>query len=400
MVTTSIFGRTEEHKVVTHEHEMHETFASVLSQVTDACVLGPTSLSLRRASCTRLCRNSLHSLRAQPGLLLHSITHHAGPSHEALTFTVAPLRRNVILHCSASSASLIFLCSTSLCLVPFTIHTPPISHRNCTPDTLPQSQVLNTNSSSTGMASPNETAAATTGANSKTGFLDIPRELRDEIYDLALEHDRATSDDHGIMSLHVRAPEPRLRLVSKQFVSEYYGRSPSNTNICLLVVGCTPTTRFQSAGGFPYAARASAVDITLVQGVFGSYDDSVYDYFEHLTAWLMELVKDMPCMKKLHLRLGFTIPPKLTVIDYYSRMAHRNVQNYGGSFLSMLVECKKKQSALPLFKVDVELIMSKLDSGDANVTGVEVGKVASWTHEGGYRQDAGFAGLRGRYSSL
>jgi hypothetical protein len=140
MVTTSIFGRTEEHKVVTHEHEMHETFASVLSQVTDACVLGPTSLSLRRASCTRLCRNSLHSLRAQPGLLLHSITHHAGPSHEALTFTVAPLRRNVILHCSASSASLIFLCSTSLCLVPFTIHTPPISHRNCTPDTLPQSQ--------------------------------------------------------------------------------------------------------------------------------------------------------------------------------------------------------------------------------------------------------------------
>jgi hypothetical protein len=46
MVTTSIFGRTEEHKVVTHEHEMHETFASVLSQVTDACVLGPTSAAI------------------------------------------------------------------------------------------------------------------------------------------------------------------------------------------------------------------------------------------------------------------------------------------------------------------------------------------------------------------
>jgi hypothetical protein len=249
------------------------------------------------------------------------------------------------------------------------------------------------------MASPNETAAATTGANSKTGFLDLPRELRDEIYDLALEHDRATSDDHGIMSLHVRAPEPRLRLVSKQFASEYYERSPSNTNIRLSVVGCTPTTGFQSAGGFPYVARASAVDITLVQGVFGPHDNSVYDYFEHLTAWLLELFKDVPGIKRLHLRLGFSIPPKLTVIDYYLRMAHRNVQNFGGSFLSMLDECKKKQSALPLFVVDVELIMLKLDSRDATATGVEVGKVASWTHKGGYKQDAGFAGLRRRYSS-
>jgi hypothetical protein len=40
------------------------------------------------------------------------------------------------------------------------------------------------------MASPNDTLAVTTDINSNIGFFDLPRELRDEIYDLAFEHDR------------------------------------------------------------------------------------------------------------------------------------------------------------------------------------------------------------------
>jgi hypothetical protein len=162
------------------------------------------------------------------------------------------------------------------------------------------------------MSSPNDNPATPTGADPKVGFFDLPRELRDEIYDLALEHDRAITELRGTMSLHVRAPEPRLRLVSRQFASEYYERSPSKDDINPSVTGISLIRIPQSASGFTYAARATTVDATLT---FDEYDDSMYNYIDPLSTWLFELVKDMPCIKTLHLQLCFNIPPILKAID-------------------------------------------------------------------------------------
>ena len=235
------------------------------------------------------------------------------------------------------------------------------------------------------MTSPNETPATATGTESKTGFFDLPRELRDEIYDLALEHERATTSslgDEGALNLHLRAPEPRLCLVSQRFYSEYEERAPTSDNIRLLVSGSTPTNRFPSAGGFPYAARASAVDVHLV---FAPYDETVHvcDYFEHLSEWLTELVKDMSCIRTLHLRPSFSAPPKSDDIDYFARMAQRNVLLLDWDFV--LTQQKRKfKSIAPLTKVDVILTIPKLNSDDADATEVEAGNIASWTSAGGY----------------
>lgn len=156
------------------------------------------------------------------------------------------------------------------------------------------------------MASPNDTPTATAGTSSKLGFFDLPPELRDEIYDLALEHDRSSTKDSEAMHLHVRAPEPRLRLVSRQFASEYYERSPSKDDICLSATGNSTTKDFLSVGDFTYASQATAVNVSLT---FDSFDNSLYHYDMPVSFWLVELVTDMPCIKTIHLQLCFAIAP-------------------------------------------------------------------------------------------
>lgn len=122
------------------------------------------------------------------------------------------------------------------------------------------------------------------------------------------------------MHLHAHAPEPRLSLVSRQFASQYYERSPPKDEICLSVTGGSQSQHLQSAGGFIFAARASAVDVTLT---FAPFDYSLYTYVDYLISWLSKLVEDMPCVETLHIELCFSIYPTLEMFAWFSRTTHR-----------------------------------------------------------------------------
>ena len=230
--------------------------------------------------------------------------------------------------------------------------------------------------------------------NSKKGFFDLPRELRDEIYDLALEHDRTTTGDGGTMHLHVRAPETRLLLVSRQFALEYYERSPSVNNICLSITGNSPTKYLQSASGFTYAARASKVNVTLT---FDPFDDCLFEYVGPLSNWLFELVAGMSCVKTFHLQLCFNIPPNATMIDWFSRMTHRTIRYLPAKLDRLQWGIREKTHIISLGKVDVMVVLPKVSSDDATSTGTGLGKIGSWTRAGGYKMDVGFTELRRKY---
>lgn len=243
------------------------------------------------------------------------------------------------------------------------------------------------------MASPYETPAATTGTDSKIGFFDLPRELRDEIYDLAFEHDRSYTQGRGSMDLNVRAPQPYLRLVNRQFTLEYDERSQSTDNICLFVTGDSPTGNLQSARGFTEAAQASAIDITLT---FDPLDDNLYDYVHKLCCWLFDLVKDLPYVTAVHLELRCAIPLTLKVINWFARAAHRAVPSINRSFTFM----RRQFGMSPLVQftqVDVMLVMPEGSSDGADSASAEDEKVATWTPARGYVEDVGLAEVRRKY---
>jgi hypothetical protein len=243
------------------------------------------------------------------------------------------------------------------------------------------------------MASPNDAPAATTGTNSKIGFFDLPRELRDEIYDLTFEHNRTATQGRETMELSVRAPQPHLRLVNKQFTSEYDERSPSTDNICLFITGGSPTGNLLSARGFTYAAQASAVNITLT---FDPFDHSLHEYVPTICFWLFDLFKDLPHVKTVNLELRFAIPLMLETINWFSRTAHRAVPSINRWFTHV----QRKHGMTPLVqitRVDVMLVMPEGDSKDA--ASVEDEQVATWTPARGYVEELGLAAVRRKYGS-
>ncbi|KAM0709189.1 hypothetical protein Q7P35_003225 [Cladosporium inversicolor] len=246
------------------------------------------------------------------------------------------------------------------------------------------------------MASPNETSAPTADPNSKIGFFDLPRELRDEIYDLALEHDRTITQDSGTMHLHVRAPEVGVLLVSRQFASEYYERSPSKGTICLSVTGSSPTKHLQSAGGFTYAAQASKVKVTLTLDPF---DHGLYSYIDPLAAWLFELVKDIACIKTVHVQLCFNIRANLTVFDWFTRTTHRAVPDVARHFEILQKKMFSKDPIVLLNRLDLMVVLPTLASDDANSTGSQLGNVGSWTRAG-YKADVGLDEIRRKFSNF
>jgi hypothetical protein len=245
------------------------------------------------------------------------------------------------------------------------------------------------------MASSYKIPTITTGTGSKIGFFDLPRELRDEIYDLAFEHDRCDIQGRETMELSVRAPQPHLRLVNKQFTSEYDERSPSTDNICLFITGDSPTGNLLSVRGFTQAAQASAVNITLT---FDPFDDSLHEYVPSICFWLFDLVKDLPHVKTVNLELRFAIPLTLETINWFSRTAHRAVPSINRWFTHV----QRKHGMSPLIQitqVDVMLVIPKgtSDSTDSASDGDE--KVATWTPARGYVEDVGLAEIRRKYGS-
>ena len=231
--------------------------------------------------------------------------------------------------------------------------------------------------------------------NSSTGFFDLPRELRDMLYEFALEHDQVSSGDNGTMCLHVRAPEPGLRLISRQFSTEYDERSPPSSSICLSVDGFTPHVQFESTAGFPYAARATTVDIALTSAQCNNVGR---DYFHPLCNWLVELVTDKPCIKTLRIRLCFTRPRALSHFDYFLRTVHRNVLAFNSDFES-LQRKRSMRHITSLTDVDVTIIIPRPGSDDTNSTEIEAPNVGWWTPAGGFQYDIGCDEIRRMYST-
>jgi hypothetical protein len=245
------------------------------------------------------------------------------------------------------------------------------------------------------MASPNDTLAVTTDINSNVGFFDLPPELRDEIYDLAFEHDRPNTQGREAMELNVRAPQPHLRLVNKQFTSEYDQRSPSTNNICLLVTGDYPTGILLSVRGLTCAAQASAVDIALT---FDPLDDSMYDYVPRACFWLFDLITDVPYVTAVHLEFRFAIPLTLKMINWFSRAAHRAVSSIDLSFTSM----QRNLGMNPLIQitqVDAMLVTPEGNSDGADSASDKDEKVATWTPARGHVRDVGLAEICRKYGS-
>ena len=182
------------------------------------------------------------------------------------------------------------------------------------------------------------------------------------------------------MSLHVRAPEPGLRLVSRQFATEYDERSPPSSSICLSVDGFTPYARFESTAGFPYAARVITLDIALISA---QCNDVGRGYYDRLCDWLVELVTDKPCIKTLRIRLCFTRPRALPHCDYFLRTVHRNVLAFNGDFES-LQRKRGMRHITSLTDVDVTMIIPRPGSDDTNSTKIEATNVGWWTSAGSF----------------
>lgn len=245
------------------------------------------------------------------------------------------------------------------------------------------------------MTSSNDQTADTTDKDSKIGFFCLPRELRDEIYDLSFEHDRSNTQGRETMELNVRASQPHPRLVNRQFTQEYDERSPSKYDICLFVTGASSTGDLLSARGFTEAAQASAIDITLT---FDPFDDSMYDYVPKICFWLFDLVKDLPYVTTVYLELHFAFPLTRKTINWFSRATHRVVPSIDRSFKFM----QRKFSMDPLVQitqVDVMLVIPKGNSDGADSASDEDEKVATWTPARGYVEDVGLAEVRRKYGS-
>lgn len=60
------------------------------------------------------------------------------------------------------------------------------------------------------------------------GFFTLPRELRDNIYDVVWQE---KSEKFGDVNLRTHAARPKSRLISRQFKSEYDERSPTNSTL-------------------------------------------------------------------------------------------------------------------------------------------------------------------------
>lgn len=79
---------------------------------------------------------------------------------------------------------------------------------------------------------PDTTQLSDNSARGPTGFFKLPRELRDEIYDLVFENYWTESKDANIIGARyifkARTPLPLPRLISRQFKREYDQRFPCN----------------------------------------------------------------------------------------------------------------------------------------------------------------------------
>jgi hypothetical protein len=137
-----------------------------------------------------------------------------------------------------------------------------------------------------------------------TGFFSLPRELRDQIYELAWEnHQQLTAE----VILYCRTPIPTLRLVSRQFKDEYDQKAPSLSSLHISDVACACkiedvprlATRSRSLHiGWVYIDTGISGNLNLLLQMFGLAP--IVDPIKERLRFLTELVSQFTHVKEVH----------------------------------------------------------------------------------------------------
>lgn len=101
---------------------------------------------------------------------------------------------------------------------------------------------------------PDPSPNMTEQSDEATGFFSLPRELRDEIYEMAGENHQKVSAE---VIIYFRTPIPSLRLVSRQFKTEYDQKAPALS--CLNITDVASACKIEDVPRL--ATRSRRLDI-------------------------------------------------------------------------------------------------------------------------------------------
>lgn len=160
-------------------------------------------------------------------------------------------------------------------------------------------------------------AVATTATPKLKGFFSLPRELRDEIYDIIHQHD--VEVEMGYLTFSFRCPPINTRLINRRFTNEFDMRALP-TNRSQLSVTENPTKPDWAWAAYNQPRRLPKLpvimqDVTFTRLEFkfdasDEYQELELDY-DHYKWWIKDLIKNEPCLlsssggHELHLKLSF-----------------------------------------------------------------------------------------------
>lgn len=177
-------------------------------------------------------------------------------------------------------------------------------------------------------------AVATTANPTLKGFFSLPRELRDEIYDIIHQHE--VEAELGELIFRFRCPPTNTRLINRRFTNEFNMRTLPD-NCPQLSVTHKPTCPYWSTCEQPYRLPKlpvimQNVPLTQLEFKFEAKDEyrefnDVSLYFHEYTCWIAELVSCDQCLlspsggHELHLQLSFQYISNLErFTDHLSRL--------------------------------------------------------------------------------
>ena len=153
------------------------------------------------------------------------------------------------------------------------------------------------------------------GSDDNPGFLSLPPELRDRIYDFCfqdrqLKHDRSGSLRFKTVCYNIRASLPHLRLVNRQVKAGYDKGSPLNSTLDISVTEYGPKVgRHQQLPRLPRLAAMStivSVDLMFHRHLRLYYEARGYlTMLPYLAPVLPDLAEDLPHIQRLTVSLHF-----------------------------------------------------------------------------------------------
>lgn len=191
------------------------------------------------------------------------------------------------------------------------------------------------------MAPPTDSCGSSSINRGGKSFFEVfPREIRDHIYDYTFDHDI----NDGYYRYQFRAPQPHLRLVSRQFLHEYDEQTPSDAT--LFVAGCndrciyTPS-RFLGESVLPrLAARCTSADMLYHIGESDGFHEDIDDEQDRVCDSLDDRVNDfcdfiesLPLLQTVKIQFSLNFIQTFDVVyenldDFWSAFRYENGESY------------------------------------------------------------------------